>query len=148
MYSNMAFDFGIGLIPVVGDLADAWFKCNTRNNILLERFLRERGAKHPAPPPPPKQSTIRRWFGPGPSAPGSHAVLSSHDDGGTTNVPAPSTTAPTTTAASGVVAASPPELPPRKGSNVFGSKATMLGGVTTGADTDLEAQSHGGGEIH
>src|SRR5579859_1825167 len=71
MYSNMALDFGIGLIPVIGDLADAWFKCNTRNNVLLENYLRERGLKNPAAPPPPKQSTIRRWFGTGPHAPGS-----------------------------------------------------------------------------
>jgi len=146
MYSNMAFDFGIGLIPVVGDLADAWFKCNTRNNILLERFLRDRGAKHPAPPPPPKQSLIRRWFGPGPSAPGSHAVLSSQGDG-TTHVPAPTSTTVPTTAASGVVAGSPPELPARKGFNVFGSKNGTHDGATTGADTDLEAQAHGG-DIH
>ena len=141
----MAFDFGIGLIPVVGDLADAWFKCNTRNNILLERFLRERGAKHPAPPPLPKQSRMRRWFGPGPSAPGSHDVLSSQEDG-TPHVPAPTSTTVPTTAASGVGAGSPPELPARKGFNTFGSKTGN--GETTGADTDLEAQTHGGGDIH
>src|ERR1700734_1589795 len=75
MYSNLAFDFGVGLIPIVGDFTDAWFKCNTRNNLLLERYLRERGATNPvAPPPPTKQSAVRRWFGPGPHAPGSHPV--------------------------------------------------------------------------
>ena len=72
MYTNLIIDFGIGLIPILGDFADAWFKCNTRNNILLERYLRERGAKNPAPPPAPKQSTMRRWFGNDPSASGSH----------------------------------------------------------------------------
>ena len=45
MYANMAFDFGVGLVPVAGDLVDMIFKANTRNNILLERVLRERGRK-------------------------------------------------------------------------------------------------------
>src|SRR5215475_1525635 len=67
MYTNLAIDFGIGLIPVLGDIADAWFKCNTRNNMLLERYLRERGQKFPVPPTttPPKQSgfTLKKLFG-------------------------------------------------------------------------------------
>lgn len=41
----MAVDFAIGLVPFIGDLADAVYKCNTRNVILLEKVLRERGAK-------------------------------------------------------------------------------------------------------
>ena len=127
MYTNLAIDFGIGLVPVIGDFADAWFKCNTRNNILLERFLRERGAKHPAPPAPPKQSTTRTWFGQGPSAPGNQAVLESQGD------------APP-------VPASVPDLPARKGFNVFGSKAAAHGG-NHGVDRDLEAQPRGE-EIH
>jgi len=45
MVLNMAIDFGIGLIPFIGDIADAVYKCNTKNVILLERVLRERGAK-------------------------------------------------------------------------------------------------------
>jgi Domain of unknown function (DUF4112) len=72
MYLNLFIDFGIGLIPVLGDFADAWFKCNTRNNILLERYLRDRGLKHPALPPPPNQPTVRQWPETGPSAPESH----------------------------------------------------------------------------
>jgi len=72
MYANIALDFGIGLVPVIGDIADAWFKCNTRNNILLERYLREKGQKHPVAPPPPKQSTLGRWLGSGPD--GQHPV--------------------------------------------------------------------------
>jgi Domain of unknown function (DUF4112) len=65
MYTNLAIDFGIGLVPVLGDFADAWFKCNTRNNMLLERYLREKGQKHPVAPAPaaPKQSGLRRFFG-------------------------------------------------------------------------------------
>jgi hypothetical protein len=69
MYTNLMIDFGVGLIPLLGDFADAWFKCNTRNNVLLERYLRERGEKNPAPPPAPKQPTMQRWFGPGSNAP-------------------------------------------------------------------------------
>ncbi|OAX83884.1 hypothetical protein ACJ72_01761 [Emergomyces africanus] len=43
MLFNVAIDFVIGLIPFIGDLADAVYKCNTRNAVLLERLLKERG---------------------------------------------------------------------------------------------------------
>jgi len=42
---NIIIDFVVGLIPFVGDLADAAYKCNTKNVILLEDELRERGKK-------------------------------------------------------------------------------------------------------
>jgi len=45
MKFNMAIDFAIGLIPFVGDIADAAYKCNTKNVIILEEELRERGRK-------------------------------------------------------------------------------------------------------
>lgn len=45
MLMNIAFDFVIGLVPFVGDIADALYKCNTRNAILLEKHLRAKGAK-------------------------------------------------------------------------------------------------------
>lgn len=45
MVFNMAVDFGIGLVPFVGDIADALYKCNTRNVVLLEKELRDRGRK-------------------------------------------------------------------------------------------------------
>ncbi|KAK2744381.1 hypothetical protein FQN57_004276 [Myotisia sp. PD_48] len=41
MVFNVFLDFIIGLVPFVGDLADAMYKCNTRNAILLERYLSE-----------------------------------------------------------------------------------------------------------
>lgn len=43
MLLNVIFDFVLGLVPVLGDLADMAFKANTRNAILLENYLRERG---------------------------------------------------------------------------------------------------------
>lgn len=46
MILNIAFDFAIGLAPFVGDLVDAMFKANTRNAVLLEQHLRERGQKN------------------------------------------------------------------------------------------------------
>lgn len=59
MLLNIALDFGIGLVPFLGDVADAWFKANTRNAWLLEEYLLkkaeaerrgggsiDRGAKH------------------------------------------------------------------------------------------------------
>lgn len=45
MKINMAIDFAIGLVPFIGDIADAAYKCNTRNVVLLEKELRERGRK-------------------------------------------------------------------------------------------------------
>lgn len=39
MMFNIALDFGIGLIPIIGDLADAFYRANTRNAWLLEVYL-------------------------------------------------------------------------------------------------------------
>ncbi|CAN3355708.1 hypothetical protein DICA3_B13124 [Diutina catenulata] len=39
MMGNIMFDFGIGLIPIVGDLCNIAYKCNSRNFILLEKYL-------------------------------------------------------------------------------------------------------------
>ncbi|KAK6428176.1 hypothetical protein LTR95_015680 [Oleoguttula sp. CCFEE 5521] len=39
MLLNIIIDFAVGLIPFLGDLADAAFKANTRNAALLERQL-------------------------------------------------------------------------------------------------------------
>jgi len=44
MYTNVAIDFALGLVPFLGDLADASFKCNTKNVALLERYLIEKHA--------------------------------------------------------------------------------------------------------
>lgn len=45
MLINVIVDFFIGLVPFVGDIADAVYKCNTRNAVILEKHLREKGAK-------------------------------------------------------------------------------------------------------
>lgn len=45
MLLNVAIDFVIGLVPFIGDIADALYKCNTRNAIILEKYLRQAGAK-------------------------------------------------------------------------------------------------------
>jgi len=45
MMFNIIVDFGIGLIPFLGDIADAVFRANTKNAIVLENYLREKGAK-------------------------------------------------------------------------------------------------------
>ena len=39
MMINIILDFVVGLVPFVGDLADAAFKCNTKNLRLLENTL-------------------------------------------------------------------------------------------------------------
>jgi hypothetical protein len=151
MYANMAVDFGIGLVPVIGDIVDAWFKCNTRNNVLLERYLREKGQKHPAAPAPPKQSGLKKWFGSGAADPAkqhppqethpeTHAVatapvttghLGSHTDIHTTGA----------IGATGAAGPKPP-LPDRTASAV---KAGMA--RSGGHDYDVEAQ-HDSSGIH
>lgn len=45
MYFNIILDFGVGLVPILGDVADALFRANTRNAVVLEKYLREKGAK-------------------------------------------------------------------------------------------------------
>jgi len=45
MIGNIALDFFVGLLPVVGDIVDAVFRANTRNAVVLEKYLREKGAK-------------------------------------------------------------------------------------------------------
>ncbi|KAK5137270.1 hypothetical protein LTR08_000240 [Meristemomyces frigidus] len=42
MMINIALDFVVGLVPFIGDLADAYFKCNTKNLRLLEVYLDEK----------------------------------------------------------------------------------------------------------
>ncbi|KAM5345537.1 hypothetical protein ACJ41O_011398 [Fusarium nematophilum] len=46
MLANIIFDFGIGIVPFIGDLADAVFRANTRNAALLEAYLREQGKQN------------------------------------------------------------------------------------------------------
>ncbi|ERF71737.1 hypothetical protein EPUS_05609 [Endocarpon pusillum Z07020] len=45
MLMNLAFDFFIGLVPLLGDIADAIYKCNTKNYLLLEKELTKRAVQ-------------------------------------------------------------------------------------------------------
>lgn len=49
MQLNMIIDFAMGLVPFLGDIADAIYKCNTKNVVLLEKELRKRGAQRLTP---------------------------------------------------------------------------------------------------
>ena len=40
--ANMAIDFVGGLVPLVGDIFDAYFKANTRNTKILREHLQTR----------------------------------------------------------------------------------------------------------
>ena len=42
MIMNIIMDFVVGLVPFLGDIADAFFKCNTRNAVALEKMLNNR----------------------------------------------------------------------------------------------------------
>lgn len=50
MMSNVAFDFAIGLIPIVGDFMNIMYKCNLRNFVLLEKHLVEKYLSQAAVP--------------------------------------------------------------------------------------------------
>ncbi|KAF9307245.1 hypothetical protein BG003_000746 [Podila horticola] len=45
MMFNIVIDFGFGLVPVLGDIADFVFKANDRNARLFEEFLYARAAQ-------------------------------------------------------------------------------------------------------
>src|ERR1700709_1196008 len=45
MYINIILDFSIGLIPLFGHIADALFRANIRNAVVLEDYLCAKGAK-------------------------------------------------------------------------------------------------------
>ena len=42
MAGNLAIDFGLGSIPVIGDIFDMYFKSNTRNLKLITEFLEKK----------------------------------------------------------------------------------------------------------
>jgi hypothetical protein len=44
MLANVALDFAIGSIPVIGDAFDLWFKANARNVALVRRSIAAPGA--------------------------------------------------------------------------------------------------------
>lgn len=46
MVGNAAVDYAIGLVPLVGDVGDVFFKANTRNVRLLKEHLRKKGRLH------------------------------------------------------------------------------------------------------
>jgi Domain of unknown function (DUF4112) len=45
MYWNLVVDLVIGIVPFLGDIADAVYKCNTKNFVLLEKELDERAER-------------------------------------------------------------------------------------------------------
>ncbi|CAG8601163.1 8852_t:CDS:2 [Paraglomus brasilianum] len=71
MLLNVWIDFLLGLIPFVGDVFDFFYKCNTRNAIILHTFLENRAKNRslveegtveiiaPRYPQPPETSMIR-----------------------------------------------------------------------------------------
>ena len=79
MASNIAVDFFVGLVPFLGDVADAMFRCNTRNVVLLEKHLTAKAqdpgaAANPIGDPPDYERApprpVRGPTDPEPSLPG------------------------------------------------------------------------------
>lgn len=42
MTGNVVLDFLIGITPILGSVAGALYKANSRNSLVLERYLKER----------------------------------------------------------------------------------------------------------
>ena len=42
MAGNVALDLALGVTPVIGDLADTWFKANVRNLAIIEKHVAAR----------------------------------------------------------------------------------------------------------
>lgn len=97
MLFNIIVDFGIGLVPFLGDIADALFRANTRNAVVLERHLRKKGAEAlkaqgqpvPAVDPSDPGEFDRQVQEPG--SPPEYAEGSSHAPAGISNAPAQNT---------------------------------------------------------
>ncbi|KAI5961724.1 hypothetical protein CANMA_003701 [Candida margitis] len=58
MMANVSFDFGIGLIPLVGDFINVLYKCNSRNFVLLEKHLIKKYGKASAMKSVPATATV------------------------------------------------------------------------------------------
>jgi hypothetical protein len=39
MLANVLFDVIVGAVPIAGDVADMWFRANTRNVAILRDYL-------------------------------------------------------------------------------------------------------------
>ncbi|KAK2069307.1 hypothetical protein P8C59_003898 [Phyllachora maydis] len=66
MLFNIVLDFCLGLVPLLGDLADAVFRANTRNAWLLEAYLvkkAEAEAEGDLPPPSSQGEALLRQKG-------------------------------------------------------------------------------------
>ncbi|KAI9796079.1 MAG: hypothetical protein M1833_006501 [Piccolia ochrophora] len=46
MFLRVVADFFMGLVPFLGDIVDAAYKANTYNVMILEKYLRQRGAEN------------------------------------------------------------------------------------------------------
>lgn len=56
MLFNVGIDFGIGIVPILGDIADAYWKANTKNVRVLEKHLDDKYK--------PKEIKTPRWMPP------------------------------------------------------------------------------------
>lgn len=91
MMINIMLDFAIGLVPFLGDVADALFRANTKNAVVLENYLRKKGAsnlkhqgqtQHITDPTDPDEYDrhLREELGPPPQY--TTASSSTHDNSG------------------------------------------------------------------
>ncbi|SCV01785.1 LAME_0G18492g1_1 [Lachancea meyersii CBS 8951] len=58
MITNIAVDFGLGLVPIVGDLVSVCYKANSRNVLVLEKHLKSKYNRLAAPVTSTKRTPV------------------------------------------------------------------------------------------
>lgn len=56
---NVGIDGAVGLVPVLGDIVDAFYKCNTRNAARLEKIFQKQGQQRLANEPGYNEKQLR-----------------------------------------------------------------------------------------
>ncbi|CAN6627396.1 hypothetical protein TRVA0_011S01376 [Trichomonascus vanleenenianus] len=109
MVLNVIIDFAIGFTPIIGSIAGAVYKSNSRNYMILERHLRKKAARHPVPASEGGSTggvmIGKKVYAPG-EVPGKKTATAS---GSSPNVAGPARPA---AAANSAAVAQPPPLPP------------------------------------
>ena len=68
MVANILIDFLLGITPILGTIAGALYKANSRNSLVLERFLKKRASQNVAnglylaDPAASKKKSKSSWF--------------------------------------------------------------------------------------
>ena len=132
MVFNIFIDGVIGFVPVLGDFADAFFKANTRNAMLLTDFLERRGKANLGQLERRIQENATRQ-------PGRHGVLNSgNEQYNSDELPQYESGQRTMRYVSANEIAKPQPAHGKQGNAKFSSWLGVLGRGSRGGETDIE----------